>query len=211
MLKKVLYILLSMALGGISVVLPYMNKMQIWEIINGLLVLLYVGLPVISLYLFLISLIIIIISIVRVVRKKAKKVSFILFPLFILSAINFLGQVFMPDELIISSRNREIQNCSGLIKSIEEYKKDNGQYPESIHMVVPEYTGKLAKPLTYGVSEYKYVKTDKSYNLYFTRERFLPAEIEIIAYDPLENYNGVTITYGKFKTNFDHWIYSLDR
>jgi hypothetical protein len=83
-----------------------------------------------------------------------------------------------------ASRNIAIDNASELIDAVETYHDTNGQYPQSLLAVWPDYL-----PGTSGVSHYDYQRTGTGYTISFEQFRFHPIGTrEIVVYSPQDQH-----------------------
>lgn len=89
---------------------------------------------------------------------------------------------------IQASRNIAIDNAHELIDDLETYHDANGQYPESLQAVWPDYL-----PGTMGVSHYDYQRSGAAYTLSFEQFRFHPIGTrEIVVYSPMDQHTVVS-------------------
>jgi len=74
-----------------------------------------------------------------------------------------------------------IQNSAVLIRDIEEYKQQRGEYPLSLQSVIEDY-----KPGIASVSRYRYKRQGGAYNLYFEQYSHEFVTQEIVMYNALD-------------------------
>lgn len=117
------------------------------------------------------------------------------------------------------SRNRAIRNSADILRDIEAYKTEHGQYPVSLFAVWPDYS-----PSVIGVEQYYYEPQGESYNLIFEQPRFLLHDFgarEFVVYNPLGEHKVVSHAawrlsnpelqgwYAVHDTGVQHWQYFL--
>jgi len=131
-------------------------------------------------------------------------------------------QLTIAGNLTQLSRKRAIENAGLLIRNIEEYSLQNGQYPMSLQAQHKDYNTDVV-----GVEKYLYAPQGKSYNLSFEQPRFLLDQFgtrEWVVYNPLDENSMHSHTashfsnlpaassqgwYASGNTEHQHWKYFL--
>lgn len=155
-------------------------------------------------------------------EQTQNKASWLPVYLIYLPVITLLLQLTLAKHLTQLSRNLAIKNAEQFIRHIEEYHKQQGQYPLSLQAQNKDYY-----PDVVGVEKYLYAPHRKSYNLSFEQPRFLLDRFgtrEWVVYNPLDENSVYSHTawllsveqaepgqgwYASGNTGHRHWKYFL--
>lgn len=150
-----------------------------------------------------------------------KRKSFSALPLYLalIPSIALVAQLTLAAPLTERSRNLAIQNSAEVIRDIEAYRAEHGQYPVSLFGVWPDYS-----PNVIGIPQYYYEPNGEAYNLVFEQPRFLLHDFgarEFVMYNPrdehaLESHAARRLTqpelggwYAVHDAGAPHWKYFL--
>ena len=101
------------------------------------------------------------------------------FYLVIVPVVVVVLQYALFERVVEFSRNRAILNSAPLIAAIEQYRRNNGRYPTSLHTVQPDYL-----PGVIGVERYRYEPHGEAYNLFFEQFSHRFGTQEFVVYNP---------------------------
>ena len=92
-----------------------------------------------------------------------------------------------------------------MIKEIENFKKENGYYPDSLANagIKTTSTGII------GIDDFHYKKTNNHYNLAFYQNVILGFNYEIVTYDRTNNHSAIGEMKELYDTGFEHWKYEI--
>lgn len=99
-------------------------------------------------------------------------------------------QLLFAAPLTNQSRDRAIANSAQIIRDIEAYKTEHGQYPPSLLALWPDYS-----PGVTGIERYYYEPQGESYNLVFEQPRFVLDNLgarELTVYNPRGEHQAVS-------------------
>lgn len=124
-------------------------------------------------------------------------------PLYLLSTplIAFTVCIFFIGPVSEHSRNYAIKQAQELITDIENYRIQNGSYPQSI-----EYVTDISKPSVMGISEFIYELNGDAYNLAFVQHQHFGATREVVMYNKNDEHN-VKGYFANYSTSQLHWKY----
>lgn len=145
-----------------------------------------------------------------VVIKKIKKLKgaaprqFNSAPLYLLTIplVTFITRIYFVGPVSDYSRHFAIQRSQVLIASIEDYKKREGQYPQSIKDLEDDYLKKTPSPFIMGILNFRYNKINDHYSISFSQWLDLGSLEEIVLYDKNNLHSMIN--------KFSHYDYSLD-
>lgn len=103
-----------------------------------------------------------------------------------LPLVALLTQTLAAAPATAFSRDRAIANSAVLIRAIEEYRTEFGEYPPSLSAVHRDFS-----PSVTGIEAYRYDRNGTAYNLFFEQPRFLfddPGTREFLMYNPLDGH-----------------------
>jgi len=125
-------------------------------------------------------------------RRKHKGESPRTLPLYLIFVPGALlaVQLLFATPLTDASRNRAIANSAEIIRDIEAYKTEHGQYPLSLLALWPDYS-----PGVTGIKQYYYEPHGESFNLVFEQPRFLLDNLgarELVVYNPRGEHQAVS-------------------
>jgi hypothetical protein len=136
----------------------------------------------------------------------------------------FIMQLLVSQPLTRYSRNKAIQNATGMISEIEAYHQKCGSYPPTLQAQWKDYS-----PNIVGIEKYFYSPQGKAYNLQFEQPRFLLDRFgtrEWVVYNPRDENSSYSHTswyfrlspgevmrtqgwYSSGNTGYPHWKYFL--
>ena len=144
--------------------------------------------------------------------KKLKKKTDYKFnpaPLYIvlIPVIALLTSKFAVEKAAALTREKAIIKTEPLIAAIEEYKTENGEYPENLESLKGKYIQEIPKPNIMAMRAYQYEKRNGSFQLTFERLWHWNAT-EVVVYNTL-GQKGIKGNYGNYPTNHTNWWYYL--
>jgi hypothetical protein len=94
--------------------------------------------------------------------KSLKKPQFLLFAILLLAACS----IFTVEPPGVGEKSeRGYAVCDPVIKALEQYQADKGEYPETLTELVPQYLSEV--PTEVNDEPISYTKTDESFSLSF--------------------------------------------
>jgi len=163
---------------------------------------------------------------IRFIRKIKTQPSraFIYMPVYliILPIIAYASNKFLVDPISNFSRTLAIQQSEVLIRAIEEYKNNEGTYPESLESMKGKYIEEIPESQIMGVTHYRYHKLDDDFTLAFSQWKDGAALEELVIFDrnpvsrkdytgfnyKLDRYRALTAFAG-YDAGVKHWRYYL--
>jgi len=144
------------------------------------------------------------------------------FYLIALPLIAFTANKLLVDPISNFSRKLAIQKSEILIHAIEEYKNNEGAYPESLENLKGKYIDAIPKSSVMGVTSYRYNKLNGDFTLAFSQWKDGAALEELVIYDrspvsekdyanfnfKLDRYRTLTAFKG-YDAGVKHWRYYL--
>lgn len=112
--------------------------------------------------------------------------------------IVWMTNSFIAKPISDYSRDFVIKRRETLIASIEEYKKNEGQYPESLQVLK-----EVPSPFVMGILNYRYNKINESYTLSFSQWLEYGSLEVIVLYDKNNIKNNLTGELARYDYNFD--------
>jgi hypothetical protein len=121
-------------------------------------------------------------------HNNAAKTAFTPVPLYLILVpiATVACQLLFANSATEFSRNFAIEHCEELIGDIEQYRANNGEYPESLFAEWQDYDLPIV-----GIREYHYARDGETYNLAFRQPTFLhrnPGTIEFVIYNPRDKH-----------------------
>jgi phosphotransferase system glucose/maltose/N-acetylglucosamine-specific IIC component len=117
----------------------------------------------------------------------------------------FLSTTYLSDFTRDYSRSFAIKRADKMIQEIEAYKKQNGQYPDSL-----EIAG-IRTPSTgiIGIDNFYYHGDFDKFELTFYQNVILSFNYEIVTYDKTDNHSANGEMKELYETGFVHWKYEI--
>lgn len=97
-------------------------------------------------------------------KHRARGIRALLRTIFII-VLFYLSNSLLSPILRDYSKGYAINRLNVLIRTLEDYRTKNGAYPESIHLLVPDYIKEIPKPRIISVSNVDYRKGNEDYTL----------------------------------------------
>jgi hypothetical protein len=110
---------------------------------------------------------------------------------------------------VVRSLSREVamDRAENLILSIEEFKTENGAYPESLNDLTPAFMTDIPSPLVMGIEDYDYEKQDDGYTISFAQNVLMGFNFEVVIFDPKDNHKAEGESTEIYDTGRKHWRY----
>lgn len=118
-----------------------------------------------------------------------------------------LTSVYMSGPLRDFSRDFTIDRAEVLIQSIEKFKANKGQYPDSLADLTPEFINEIPLPFIMGINDYHFEKLGDTYNVSFTQNVILNFNYEVVTFDPTDNHKADGKLTDLYETGKSHWRY----
>jgi len=135
--------------------------------------------------------------------RKYKRLNLkILFICFITVVVCLLSDKFVSPVLRDYSKSKTIIKLQPLIDALENYNNINNAYPESHHLLVPEYIKGIPKSSVLSIRNVEYQKENNNYTLKF-HHYYNGWDGDIVIYKSDNDYSFYT---EKLK-NFSNWRY----
>jgi len=99
--------------------------------------------------------------IIKQIRKYRRKVILLFLILWLVTMPLFISYKFFS----IGVAQKTYNSSNLIMENLEEYKKDDGKYPENLTLLMPKYLKEI--PKTGKGNEFQYQTDGKSYYLYF--------------------------------------------
>jgi hypothetical protein len=119
----------------------------------------------------------------------------------------FLTAIYFSGNARGLSRNFAINRTNGLIKSIDRFKDKNGEYPESLTELTPEFISKIPSPFIMGINDYSYRKQGNTYTISFYQNVTFNFNYEVVTFDPTDNHTADGESTTIYETGQSHWKY----
>ena len=140
-------------------------------------------------------------------KKQNKKVIPIL--LWTVPILTFIFSMWGSGFVREMSRTIAIKNAHNLIAAIEDFKKNNNQYPDDIAMLKPEYLKSIPHPWIMGIPGYNYEKKGDNFNIKFSQNVVIGFNYEVVVYDPTEKHKAEGESTTLYETSNDKWKYYI--
>lgn len=141
--------------------------------------------------------------------KKKTDYKFNAAPLYIvlIPLIGLLSSQFVVEQVAALTREKAIVKTQPLIAAIEQYKTENGEYPENLESVKGKYIQEIPKLNIMGTRAFQYEKRNSSFQLTIERLWHWNAT-EVVVYNTL-GQKAITGKYKNYPTNHTNWWYYL--
>lgn len=136
----------------------------------------------------------------RTQKHPGKKFNMVPLYFLTLPVIAFFARSFVLGPVSDFSREYAIERSQPLIASIEAYRMEKGEYPETLAALGEKNTG---KPFIIGISEYRYNRIDGQYSLSFSQWLDFGSLEEIVLYDKTDLAHRLTGRYAEYDYRFD--------
>lgn len=127
--------------------------------------------------------------------------------LVILPVFAFLTSKFAVEKAASFTRDKTIVKTEPLIAAIENYKTENGHYPENLETLKGRYIQELPKINIMGMRDYQYEIRNSSFQLAFERLWHWNAT-EVVVYNTL-GQTGIKGNYVNYPANHANWWYYM--
>jgi hypothetical protein len=127
--------------------------------------------------------------------------------LVILPVFAFLTSKFAVEKAASFTRDKTIVKIEPLIAAIENYKTENGEYPENLETLIGKYIQELPKINIMGMRGYHYEKQNRTFQLTFERLWHWNAT-EVVVYNTL-GQSGIKGNYLNYPANHANWWYYM--
>lgn len=109
-------------------------------------------------------------------------------PLYLLTIplVALTAKMWLQDPLAAVSREKVIRQSEPLIAAIEQFRQQEGRYPDSLADLQPAYLADLPGSRVMGVRRFDYEKSAEAY--YLTFKQVHGATIEIVEYDKTQSH-----------------------
>lgn len=124
---------------------------------------------------------------ISVFLKKLSIIKDVFLPIFIFVVIALLSFRFITPLFMELGRGYAIKRASPLIKAIENFKKENDNYPKSLYELQPKYLSKVPNCGLLGTRNYSYELIDNEFVLSFS-QNINGWNWEVVTYRPSRNY-----------------------
>lgn len=119
----------------------------------------------------------------------------------------FLTAIFVAEPIRNFSRDFAINRTEQLIQSIEKFKANKGQYPNSLTDLIPQYINKIPSPFIMGIDKYHYQKHGDKFTVSFQQNVILNFNFEVVTFDPTDNHKADGKLVELYETGKSHWKY----
>jgi hypothetical protein len=137
-------------------------------------------------------------TILEIRKLKDRKPRSIPFYLVTIPLIALITNSFLTKPISDYSRDYAIKRSETLVASIEEYKRNEGQYPESLHSLK-----EVPSPFVMGILNFRYNKINESYTLSFSQWLEFGSLEVIVLYDKNNVKNNLTGELALYDYSFD--------
>lgn len=119
----------------------------------------------------------------------------------------FLTSIYISGFTRDFSRSFAINRADVLIKAIEQFKERNGDYPDALIELTPDFFSDIPTPLVMGIADYAYKKVGDSYSISFSQNVLMSFNFEVVTYDPTDNHKSEGEWTDLYDTGKEHWKY----
>jgi len=119
----------------------------------------------------------------------------------------FLTAIYFSGHARDFSRGFAINRTDLLIQSIERFKEEKGEYPDSLTELTPEFLSKIPSPFIMGIDEYYYKRQGQTYTISFYQNVTFNFNYEVVTFDPTDNHIAEGESTTIYNTGRSHWKY----